>query len=184
MKTRTRILLVAVPLLVVVGFIGVLWAGLGHNPSIIPSPLIGKHAPPLDLPRLRHPGERVNGSYFQGHVTLLNVWASWCYSCAYEHPTLLWLAHKGVRILGVDYKDHRKAALSYLAQHGNPYRTVAFDRRGLTTINWGVYGTPETFVLGPHAIIRYKVVGPISPRLARRVIYPLVERLRQSGRSA
>ncbi|EQD35024.1 thiol:disulfide interchange protein DsbE, partial [mine drainage metagenome] len=105
-------------------------------------------------------------------------------SCVYEHPALLWLKHKGVRILGVDYKDRRAAALAYLRKNGDPYREVAFDRRGLTTINWGVYGTPETFVLGPHAIIRYKYVGPLSPRIARRVIYPLVQRLDAEGRAS
>jgi cytochrome c biogenesis protein CcmG/thiol:disulfide interchange protein DsbE len=176
-----RYAIVAVPLLLVVGFLGVLWAGLGHNPSIVPSPLIGKPAPALTLPRLRHPGVRVTRSYFLGHVTLLNVWASWCISCRYEHPALLWLKRQGVRILGVDYKDKRANALAYLRKHGNPYRIVAFDRRGLTTINWGVYGTPETFVLGPHATIRYKYVGPISIRRARRVIEPLVRRLAGRG---
>ncbi|MHB1543335.1 MAG: DsbE family thiol:disulfide interchange protein [Gammaproteobacteria bacterium] len=183
MKRGLRYVIFVVPVLLMVGFLGILWAGLGHNPSIVPSPLIGKSAPTLILPRLRHPAQMVNRSYFLGHVTLLNVWASWCISCRYEHPTLLWLKRKGVRILGVDYKDKRTAALDYLRKNGNPYQEVVFDRRGLTTINWGVYGTPETFVVGPHAIIRYKYVGPISLRVARRVIYPLVRRLDSDGPS-
>ncbi len=177
MTRVVRYAIFMLPVLLMAGLLGVLWAGLGHNPSIVPSPLIGKPAPALMLPRLRQPSRTVNRSFFMGHVTLLNVWASWCVSCRFEHPSLLWLEHRGVRILGVDYKDQRAPALVYLHEKGDPYREVAYDKRGLTTINWGVYGVPETFVVGPHAIIRYKYIGPITLRIARRVIFPLVQRL-------
>ncbi len=178
MKKRSRYLIGAIPLVLATGLLVVLWAGLSHQPSIIPSPLIGRLAPPLTLPRLAHPDREVTPMVFRNHVTLLNVWASWCVSCQYEHPTLLWLKRHGVRILGLDYKDHRIPALAYLKKYGNPYVKVAYDRRGLATINWGVYGTPETFVVGPHGHIRYKYVGPIPLSVARRTILPLVHRLR------
>jgi cytochrome c biogenesis protein CcmG/thiol:disulfide interchange protein DsbE len=177
-KRRFRYLIGGVPLVFVIGLLVALWAGLSHQPSIIPSPLIGRSAPPLTLPRLAHPGRQVTRAVFEHHVTLLNVWASWCVSCEYEHPTLLWLKRHGVRIIGLDYKDHRAPALAYLKKHGNPYVEVAYDRKGLATINWGVYGTPETFVLGPRGHIRYKYVGPIPLSVARRTILPLVQRLR------
>ena len=177
---RARYAILGIPFVILAGLVVTFWAGLLHHPSIIPSPLIGKPAPTLILPRLAHPDQQVTRAVFRNHVTLLNVWASWCVSCQYEYPTLLWLQRHGVRIIGVDYKDRHKPALDYLRKHGDPYVEVAYDRKGLATINWGVYGVPETFVLGPRGRIRYKYVGPIPLSVARRTILPLVQHLRIS----
>jgi cytochrome c biogenesis protein CcmG/thiol:disulfide interchange protein DsbE len=180
---RTRLLL-AVPLVLIVAVILVGWIGLSHNPSRVPSPLIGKPAPAFSLPRLRHPSLRLTASVFQGQPKLFNVWASWCVTCVAEHRVLMSLARRGVPIVGLDYQDHRRAALAYLQRYGNPYQEIAYDPRGLSAMNWGVYGTPETFVLGPHGVIRGKVIGPLTRRIVKRRILPLLHRLATRGVSS
>jgi cytochrome c biogenesis protein CcmG/thiol:disulfide interchange protein DsbE len=178
MKKKTGLrLLVAVPLLLVVVVIVVGWIGLHHNPSRVPSPLIGKPAPAFALPRLAHPELRLTQAVFHGRPMLFNVWASWCVTCVAEHRILLNLAHRGVPIIGLDYQDRRPAALAYLRRYGNPYRAVAYDPRGYSAMNWGVYGTPETFVLGPHGVIRGKVIGPLTRRIVKKRLLPLLRRL-------
>ncbi|MCL5799035.1 MAG: DsbE family thiol:disulfide interchange protein [Gammaproteobacteria bacterium] len=173
---RTR-LLFALPLVLIGALILIGWIGLKHNPSRVPSPLIGKPAPVFSLPRLGHPALRLTERVFRGRPTLFNVWASWCVTCVAEHRVLMSLAAHGVRIIGLDYQDHRRAALAFLRRYGDPYRAIAYDPRGVSAMNWGVYGTPETFVLGPHGVIRGKIIGPLTRRVVRRRLLPLLRRL-------
>ncbi|MHB1942218.1 MAG: DsbE family thiol:disulfide interchange protein [Acidiferrobacteraceae bacterium] len=171
-----------IPILIFVAIGVLLDRGLSLNPSFIPSPLIGKPMPAFDLPTLRHPNVRMTNANFKGHVFLINVWASWCVSCREEQSTLMALSRLHVvPLIGVDYKDPRKDALQELKAMGNPYQVVLTDRSGMTGINWGIYGVPETFVVDQHGIIRHKYVGPLSPALVERRLLPLLHRLNQAS---
>ena len=142
----------------------------GGDPSRIPSVLIGQPAPKADLPpldNLRRDGAPVPGwssAELRGRVTVVNVWASWCAPCQEEHATLMHLAEqqKGIRLVGLNYKDKPENACRFLGTFGNPFAAVGTDQNGQTAIDWGVYGVPETFIVGPDGTIRYKQVGPLS----------------------
>lgn len=152
--------------------------GLRLNPRRIPSPLIGKPLPHFDLPVLQNPGQTLNNADLRGHVVLINIWASWCVACREEHSLLVDLARqKIVPIIGVSYKDKPRDALAELKVSGDPYQTVLVDANGHAAINWGVYGVPETFVVDRNGIIRYKQIGPITPRAWRQKLLPLVRKL-------
>lgn len=159
--------------------------GLTHDPSEVPSPLIGKPAPAFALPQLAVDGGAPAGAQFQseqmrGKVWLLNVWASWCTSCRDEHPTLLELARKGtVPLIGLDYKDQDADGRRWLAEAGNPYQLVAVDADGRVGIDYGVYGVPETYVIDKAGVIRYKQIGPMSPKVLYEKIMPLIEELQK-----
>ncbi len=142
-----------------------LWRGLGLHPNLIPSPLINKPVP-------------TSRSVFLGQVTLLNVFASWCEACAEEQGFLNQLAKNNkVRIIGFNYKDTPLKAKAWLKQYGNPYQNIMVDSKGETAIDWGIYGTPETFVIDKKGIIRYKVLGAISPDLWEETLGPLILKL-------
>ncbi len=156
-------------------FLGI---GLTLNPREIPSPLIGKPAPHFLLPRLDDPTQPVSSEIFQGKVSLLNVWASWCAACRQEHPVLMELKRRSeATLVGLNYKDSRDEALAVLQQSGNPYQVNAFDADGKVAIDWGVYGVPETFVIDKHGIIRYKHIGAITPEDWEEKLAPLVRYL-------
>ena len=161
---------------------GFLMAGLGLNPRLVPSPLIDKPVPQFSLPAVEDPARPVGSEALRGEVSLVNVWASWCVSCRQEHPVLVELAERhGVPIYGINYKDERRDALRYLARGGNPYVWSGHDLEGRVGIDWGVYATPETFVIDRHGTIRHKHIGPISPEQARNELLPLIERLRSES---
>lgn len=154
--------------------------GLTLNPREVPSPLIGKPVPAFALPKLENPEHTLTQQDLVGRVALVNVWATWCGSCRAEHAVLLRLAQKKiVPIYGLDYKDQRDQALDWLAKLGNPYVTSGFDANGRVGIEWGVYGTPETFVIDQQGIIRYKHVGPLTDEVLEKVILPLVTHLKK-----
>jgi cytochrome c biogenesis protein CcmG/thiol:disulfide interchange protein DsbE len=128
-------------------FLGV---GLKLDPREVPSPLIDKPAPDFALPSLAAPDKTITRADMLGKVWLLNVWASWCVSCRQEHPVLVDFAQrKQVALIGLNYKDERNDGLAWLQAGGNPYDDSLFDHDGRTGINFGVYGVPETFVIGP-----------------------------------
>lgn len=167
------------PLVVVVALTGFFWKGLQQDPSRVPSPLIGQPAPEFSLPELRRPEAEFTERQMQGHVSLLNVWATWCIACKEEHPTLMqFAARHDVPLYGLDYKDDRAKAMEWLDTHGDPYHKIAFDHRGDVAINWGVYGAPETFLIDAHGMIRHKYIGPLTPELIRNDLMPRVEKLR------
>ena len=164
-----RRLLIALPLLGFIALAVLFFRGLeSGDPSRLPSALIGRPAPNLSLPaleglmreNLQVPG--LDPSNFQGRVTLVNVWASWCIPCRTEHPQLERLAtdHR-FQMIGINYKDSAENARRFLGRYGNPFAAVGVDSDGRAGIEWGVYGVPETFLIGRDGRILYKHVGPI-----------------------
>jgi len=152
--------------------------GLRLNPREVPSPLIGKPAPPFELPLLQEPDRRFNEKQMLGRVWILNVWASWCPPCLVEHPVVTRVAAAGMApVIGLNYKDARDEALPWLQRNGNPYQLIAFDRDGRIGIDYGVYGVPETYVIDGKGVIRFKHIGPLTPDVVREKVEPLVKQL-------
>lgn len=167
------------PLAVFVGIAIFLFRGLGIDPRKVPSPLVGKPAPSFSLPELRDPNRSVSNQDLLGQVSLLNVWATWCVSCRAEHQELMRIAREGgLQIVGLNYKDDRAEAVQWLKRLGDPYRMNAFDADGRAGIDWGVYGTPETFVIDRKGIIRHKHVGPVDRQVWEGTLRPLVQQLK------
>ncbi|GJL80444.1 MAG: cytochrome C-type biogenesis protein [marine bacterium B5-7] len=151
--------------------------GLNLDPREVPSPFVGKQAPPLDLPRLYN-ADRITSNDLKGKVWILNVWASWCVSCRAEHPVLNeYAATSDVTLVGLNYKDTDVDAKRWLASLGNPYHLIAVDRNGDTGIEWGVYGVPETFVIDRNGVVIYKHIGPIDEGVLNDKIKPLISEL-------
>mgnify|MGYP001813687560 FL=1 len=167
------------PLVLFLALAALLYRGLALNPREVPSPLIGKPAPEFTLPELKDASRQLSHSDFLGKVSLLNVWATWCVSCRAEHPLLMQLARQGVTIYGLDYKDSRDDAKRWLQRFGDPYVANAFDADGRVGIDWGVYGTPETFVIDQHGIIRHKHIGPLTEEAIQSEILPLIQKLKE-----
>jgi cytochrome c biogenesis protein CcmG/thiol:disulfide interchange protein DsbE len=171
---------VLLPLAIFLLLVGFLAAGLKLDPREVPSPLIGRTAPPFDLPVLGEAERRFVPGEMRGKVWLLNVWASWCVSCREEHPLLVDLSKKGVLpILGLNYKDKGEDAQRWLKQFGNPYQLSAVDADGRIGIDYGVYGVPETYLIDAEGVIRYKQIGPITPAVLEQKLLPLVTALKK-----
>lgn len=153
--------------------------GLGLNPRLIPSPLIGQATPEFALPKLSNPNELFKHTNLKGEVSLLNIWATWCTSCRQEHPVLMKIAKSNdVPIYGLYYKDSPELGINWLKEYGNPYHENAVDEDGKVGIEWGAYGTPETFIIDQQGIIRHKHVGPISWQKWETELLPLINALR------
>ena len=182
MPARTR-LIVLVPLLAFVGLAALFMLRLGAgDPSRIPSALIGHPVPETKLPGLpglARDGKEVPGldsAGFKGAVTLLNVWASWCVPCRDEAPLLMRLAvDDRIRVVGINYKDQPENARRFLTRYGNPFIANGADGNGRAAIEWGVYGVPETFVVGRDGRIAYKLIGPITPENLQSVLKPAID---------
>jgi cytochrome c biogenesis protein CcmG, thiol:disulfide interchange protein DsbE len=167
-----------IPLGLFIVLLGFLAVGLRLNPREVPSPFIGKAAPPFELPQLHAADHSISPQDMSGKVWLLNVWASWCVSCRQEHPVLMDLARQNaVPIIGLDYKDDRQAGINWLQQHGDPYLLSAHDRDGRIGIDYGVYGVPETFVIDKSGVVRFKLVGPLTQAVLDTVILPMIKEL-------
>jgi cytochrome c biogenesis protein CcmG, thiol:disulfide interchange protein DsbE len=157
-----------------------IWWNTQHDQRYVPSPLIGKPAPEYSLPLLDDPGTQLTKAEMLGQPYLVNVFASWCFACGDEHPVLMKEARQlGVPLVGYDYKDDPADARAWLARHGNPYSMVVTDRSGVTAINFGVYGAPETFLIDGQGIIRYKHIGPLTPKIITTVIEPKIRALKK-----
>jgi cytochrome c biogenesis protein CcmG/thiol:disulfide interchange protein DsbE len=164
-----------IPLVIFALLVAVLAIGIKQSPDkdLIPSPLIGKPAPEFSLPSLTDPARRVSSAQLRGHWYLFNVWGTWCVSCREEHSMLLKIKQAGViPLVGLDWKDDRYDALSFLKQEGDPYATIAVDHDGSEAIMWGVYGAPETFLVNPQGIVVYKFIGPITEQAWEQEILP------------
>lgn len=176
--------LVLLPLAIFAALIVLLLYRLGAgDPSRIPSALIGKPAPALELPALEglmRDGKQVPGidaKDFAGKVTVVNVWASWCAPCRDEHPFLMKLAgDTRIRVVGINYKDGAANARRFLGAFGNPFAAVGVDTGGRAAIEWGVYGVPETFIVGRDGRIAYKQIGPIANEATFRRFVAEIER--------
>ena len=140
----------------------------GFTPDLIPSVLIDRAAPAFDLPPLLPGMAGLKAGDFKGKVTLVNFFASWCAPCRVEHPMLPMIAKAGITLVGIDYKDRSEDAKAWLAELGDPYRTVAVDAQGRTGIEFGVYGVPETYLIDKQGIIRFKQTGPSDARDHRK----------------
>lgn len=170
------------PLGIFVVLVVFLGAGLTRDPSLIPSPLIGKPAPEFHLSSVKALERTVTLADIKGKVALLNVWATWCVACRAEHPVLVDIARaSSVPIYGLDYKDDRAEAINWLSTLGDPYVLSIFDPEGTFALDLGVYGVPETFVLDAEGVIAHKQIGPITREIWESQLAPLVERLRDEG---
>ena len=182
--TRRRSLLMLLPLVLFLAIAGLFFFRLGAgDPATIPSALIGRSVPETELPALEglvRGGRAVPGvkpSDFKGAVTLVNVWASWCVPCHDEAPILQQMAQDGrFRIVGINYKDQADNARRFLGRYGNPFVAVGADGNGRAAIDWGVYGVPETFVVGRDGRIAYKLVGPITADNLAAQLRPAIEK--------
>jgi cytochrome c biogenesis protein CcmG/thiol:disulfide interchange protein DsbE len=171
-----------IPLLIFIGLVAFLAIGLSLDPKKVPSPLINKPAPALNLPQLFNESELVTNSDMLGEVWLLNVWASWCAACRAEHQVLNAFSNNHhVPLIGLNYKDSRANAKQWLSELGNPYQKIAFDMDGIAGINWGVYGVPETFVIDQQGVIRYKQIGPLNDEILEKTIIPLINKLQKAS---
>lgn len=168
----------ALPLGVFVLLVGLLGYGLSLDPKKVPSPLIDKPAPDFSLTMLDAPTRRLSPGDLRGQVWVLNVWASWCVSCRAEHAVITELAKQNlVSIIGLNYKDQPEDAHKWLQQFGNPYATSLVDLDGRVGIDWGVYGVPETFIIGADGVIKYKHIGPVTQESLRDTIIPIIKSL-------
>ncbi len=158
------------------------WAGLSLDPGEVPSPLIGKPAPRFQLESLADPDVAIDNDTLAGTPALFNVWATWCVGCRHEHDMLLAIRDEGVvPIYGLNYKDERPKALAWLRQLGDPYVATAFDPTGSVSIDWGVYGAPETFLVDADGIVRYKHIGPLTEDVWENELKPLIVRAGSSA---
>lgn len=180
--TTRRSILAFLPLAVAATLVIVLAWGLNRDPSNLPSTLLGKAVPDFDLPPVQGRTLGLSGTDLKGEVSLVNVFASWCVACREEHPLFMALTAQGsVPLYGLNYKDQPDDAAKWLDSLGDPYTRTGADVSGRVAIDWGVYGVPETFVIGADGRIAYKHIGPVSEEVLTRTILPLVESLRQQA---
>jgi cytochrome c biogenesis protein CcmG, thiol:disulfide interchange protein DsbE len=178
-----RQMIVFIPLIAFLALAALFVLRLGAgDPSRIPSALIGHPAPRTDLPPLAglaregKPVPGLDSADFKGQVTVLNVWASWCVPCRDEAPLLMTLAaDQRVRVVGINYKDQPDNARRFLGRYGNPFAANGTDDNGRAAIEWGVYGVPETFVIGRDGRIAYKLIGPVTPDNLDTALKPAIE---------
>ncbi len=184
-QRRPRPWLVLLPLALFAALAALFLAQLmsGRDVSAIPSALIGHPAPATALPPLEGTGlPGIDGTDFAGKVTVVNVWASWCVPCRDEHPHLMQLAgDPRFTLAGLNYKDKPENARRFLGELGNPFAAIGVDSSGRAGIDWGVYGVPETFVVGRDGRIAWKHVGPFDDRSVREELMPQVEKALKGG---
>jgi cytochrome c biogenesis protein CcmG/thiol:disulfide interchange protein DsbE len=188
-ELRPRRLIVLVPLVLFLGLTALFLFRLNAgDPSLIPSALIGRPVPQTTLPPiagLKRDGAGVSGldpASFKGAVSVVNVWASWCVPCHDEAPLLMQLAQDPrLRLVGINYKDDADNARRFLGRYGNPFAAAGADQNGRAAIEWGVYGVPETFIIGRDGRIAYKLVGPITPENFAAVLKPQIEKALAAG---
>lgn len=157
-----------------------------RDPAAVPSVLVGKPLPPFTLPALPGRAKRIAdggedglqlSDLQRGHVTIVNIWASYCVPCRVEHPTLQNLARRaGVRLYGINYKDKAGDALAFLIENGDPFDRIGRDADGRTVIDWGVYGVPETFVIDGKGRVIARIAGALTDRDLETVIKPALAR--------
>lgn len=179
---RRRNVLAFLPL-AVAAVLGVVLAwGLTRDPSNLPSTLISKPVPDFALPPVKGRTVGLSSTDLKGEVSLVNVFASWCVACRAEHPLFMKLAAQGtVPLHGLNYKDQPDDAAKWLDSLGDPYTRTGADISGRVAIDWGVYGVPETFVIGADGRVAYKHIGPVSEEALTGTILPLVEELRRQA---
>jgi len=186
---RTSRSMMVLPLVAFAALAAIFWFRLGSgDPSRIPSALIGHPAPPTALPALEglvNNGAQVPGldpSVFKGKVSVVNLWASWCVPCHDEAPLLTELGRDSrLQMVGINYKDSPDNARRFLGRYGNPFGIVGVDANGRASIEWGVYGVPETFIVGREGTIVYKMVGPVTPDNINAVLKVEIDKALKTG---
>ncbi|MEH2481407.1 cytochrome c biogenesis protein CcmG/thiol:disulfide interchange protein DsbE [Nitrobacteraceae bacterium AZCC 2146] len=186
---KRRLFLMALPLLGFAVMAALFWFRLGAgDPAKLPSALIGRPAPQTALPALE--GLASNGTpipgldpaVFKGRVSVVNVWASWCVPCHEEAPLLTTLGQdKRLQLVGINYKDSPDNARRFLGRYGNPFGIVGVDGNGRAAIEWGVYGVPETFIVGRDGRIAYKLVGGVTPENFDSVLKVEIDKALKAG---
>jgi len=169
-----------IPIIVFAVMSAVLGWGLTTDPKSIPSALLGKPVPDFTLPPVKGRTLGLSSKNLRGEVSLVNVFASWCTACLQEHPIFMQLMEeRTVPIHGLNYKDPKDGAARWLDKHGDPYTRTGADISGRVGIEWGVYGVPETFVIGKDGHVKYKHIGPITQKIFQEKLLPLIGRLRK-----
>jgi cytochrome c biogenesis protein CcmG/thiol:disulfide interchange protein DsbE len=180
-----RVFVALIPLVLFLGLAAIFMKQLlsGHDTSVLPSALIDKPAPQLNLTPLEgallagKPVPALTTAAISGKLTLVNVWASWCIPCRQEHPVILGLSRDDrLNVVGINYKDRNEAALSFLGELGNPFKAIGIDPKGASAIDWGVYGIPESFLVSPDGVILYKHVGPFDDNSVQNELLPAIEK--------
>lgn len=173
-----RIVLAVLPLLVLVGLVAVFALNMERDPSLVRSVLINKPAPQFALAAVAGTGvEGFDTASLTGEVTVVNVFASWCIPCRDEHPLIERLkAETGVRIFGINQRDAADNAVKFLTELGNPYDRIGGDTDNRVSIDWGVYGVPETFIVDRNGVITFKHVGPMTSETLTREMIPAIEK--------
>ncbi len=175
----TKMLKALSVLLLFLGFIGLFYWALSHDSTELPSQLIDGPVPEFSVNDLMQPESMLTPEIFQGKISLLNVWASWCAACYTEHP--YWEEYAkldDLQIIGLNYNDKKEKALNFLETQGNPYEKILFDVKGRVGIEFGVYGAPETFLIDPKGKVRYRHVGIVSPEVFQDKLMPLIEKIK------
>jgi len=173
-----RRLLYLLPVVLVLGLVAVFWRGLdpSRDKSALPSALIGKPAPAIELAALRQGAPALSLDAFKGKPVAVNFFASWCLPCRAEHPLLAQIGTDfGIPVIGIAYKDKPEDARAYLADLGDPYAAIGQDESGRAGIEFGITGVPETYILDRDGIIRYRLAGPISPDNLAQQLAPAIE---------
>jgi cytochrome c biogenesis protein CcmG/thiol:disulfide interchange protein DsbE len=183
LKQPIRIALALLPLVGLVALIAVFAMNINRDPSLVRSVLIDKPAPEFSLPAVEGlPQPGFDTASLKGQVTIVNVFASWCIPCRDEHPVLEALKAKtGIPLYGMNQKDAAENARAFLAELGNPYDRIGADAAGRTSIDWGVYGVPETFIVDAKGIIRFKHTGPLLMEDIERELVPALAKAKAAG---
>ncbi|WP_028117137.1 DsbE family thiol:disulfide interchange protein [Ferrimonas senticii] len=173
-----------IPLAIFLGVAAFLFKGLYMDPSELDSALVGKPMPQFQLQQLEDPDKIITASDLKGEVYLINVWATWCPSCKYEHPFLNQLQTQNVLpIYGINYRDERVPALQYLQMSGDPYNINIFDPEGKLAFDLGVYGAPETFVVDHNGVVRKRFAGVLAPQVWAEEFMPLINKIRAEAQA-
>ncbi len=172
-----RRLLYLLPIAVVAILVALFWIGLDpeRDKSMLPSALVGKPAPAVDLPALAEGAPRLTLDSFKGQLVAINFFASWCLPCRAEHPVLKELTTElGIPVIGIAWKDKPEASRAFLAELGDPYAATGTDESGRTGIDFGITGIPETFLVDANGIVTYRFAGPLSPEALSDVLVPAI----------
>ena len=172
-----RRLVFLLPILIVAVLVAVFWIGLdpARDKSVLPSALVGKPAPAVNLPALQEGAPRLTLDAFKGQLVAINFFASWCLPCRAEHPVLKELtAELGIPVIGIAWKDRPEDSRAFLAELGDPYVATGIDENGRTGIDFGITGVPETFLVDGKGIVRYRFAGPLSPEGLRSQLAPAI----------
>jgi len=180
MKLSFALLKPILAILVFVAFVTTFYSLIGYDKTELPSQLIDRPVPKFQVSDLLDDKIIHTQGEFIGKITMVNIWASWCPSCYTEHPYWQEYAKNiDLTLVGLNYRDTKKAALVFLSQQGNPYHWTLFDRKGRLGIEFGVYGAPETYLIDPQGKVRYRHVGVVSPDVYAKIFLPLIEKIKK-----